>query len=317
MLGNPIAVFHGSAHPQLAKDICIDLGEPIGRAKVGKFSDGETSCEVLQNVRGVDCYIVQPTCAPTNDHLFEVLALTDALRRSNAASITAVMVYYGYARQDRRGNRRVPISAKLVADMLAAAGVNRVVAVDLHATQIEGFFPAPMHVENLYARPVLYEYLRSAYGGNGVVVVSPDAGGVERARGMAKALGVDLAIIDKRRERANESEVMHVIGDVKDKRCLVIDDMIDTAGTLVKGATALMEHGAAAVSACASHAVLSGEARKKIRESVLREVVVTDSIPHVFNAKEDAKFTVVPVGKMLAEAIRRIHHHDSVSTLNG
>lgn len=317
MLGNPIAIFHGSAHPQLARDICLDLDMPVGLAKVGHFSDGETSCEVLRNVRGVDCYIVQPTCSPTNDNLFEVLTLADALRRSNAASITAVMPYYGYARQDRRGNRRVPISAKLVADMLNAAGVNRVVAVDLHATQIEGFFSAPMHIENLYARPVLREYLRAAYGGKDVVVVSPDAGGVERARGMAKLLNTDLAIIDKRRERANESEVMHLIGDVKDKVCLMIDDMIDTAGTLVKGADALMAHGAASVSACASHAVLSGEAREKIRNSVLREVVVTDSIPHAFNDDEDGKITVVPIGRMLAEAIRRIHNSDSVSTLNG
>ncbi len=316
MLGNPIAVFHGNAHPQLARDICVDLGIAVGFAKVGKFSDGETSCEVMQSVRGVDCYILQPTCAPTNDHLMEVLTLADALRRSNAASITAVMPYYGYARQDRRGNRRVPITAKVVADLLNSVGVNRVIAVDLHATQIEGFFPAPMRVENLYARRVLYEAVRANYGGSDAIVVSPDAGGVERARGMAKLLGSELAIIDKRRERANESEVMHVVGKVDGKACLIIDDMGDTCGTLCKAATALMERGASSVSACVSHAVLSGEARKNIRESVLREVIVTNSIPHVFG-EDDAKFTVVPIGRTLAEAIRRIHHHDSVSTLNG
>jgi ribose-phosphate pyrophosphokinase len=309
-----VAIFSGNANPQLSVDICQCLELPVGKAKVSRFSDGETFCEIQENVRGVDTYIVQPTCAPVNDHVMELLIMADALRRASAGSITAVIPYYGYARQDRKVAPRTPITSKLVADLVVAAGVNRIVALDLHAAQIQGFFNIPF--DHLFAMPALLDqHLKANYSSSEVVVVSPDAGGVERARAYAKRLFGSLAIIDKRRERANVSEVMHIIGDVEGKRCLILDDMIDTAGTLVNAANALKNAGAKEVAACATHAVLSGPAVKRIAESSLSEVIVTNTIPLTEEAKATGKFRVVSVARLLAEAIRRIHHSDSVSSL--
>ncbi len=286
---------------------------PVGRARVSRFSDGETFCEIQENVRGVDAYVVQPTCSPVNDNVMELLIMADALKRASAGSITAVMPYYGYARQDRKVAPRTPITSKLVADLMVAAGVNRVVAIDLHAGQIQGFFNIPF--DHLFAMPAFLEnHLREQYTRDSVIV-SPDAGGVERARAYAKRLNGTLAIIDKRRERANVSEVMNIIGEVQGRDCLILDDMIDTAGTLVNAASALMKAGAKSVAACATHPVLSGPAVKRIKESPLSEVVVTNSIPLSDEAKASGKFKVVSVARLLAEAIRRIHHSDSVSSL--
>jgi ribose-phosphate pyrophosphokinase len=280
---------------------------------VNRFSDGETFCVIEENVRGVDTYVVQPTCSPVNDNVMELLIMADALRRASAGQITAVIPYYGYARQDRKVAPRTPITSKLVADLVVAAGVNRIVALDLHAGQIQGFFNIPF--DHLFAMPALLDsHLREHYGKD-VVIVSPDAGGVERARAYSKRLNGTLAIIDKRRERANVSEVMNIIGDVEGKRCLIIDDIIDTAGTVVNAAVALMKAGATSVSACATHPVLSGPAVQRIAESPLSEVVVTNSIPLTAEAKASGKFKVVSVARLLAEAIRRIHHSDSVSSL--
>ncbi|MBL9027028.1 MAG: ribose-phosphate pyrophosphokinase [Myxococcales bacterium] len=308
-----VSIFSGNANPDLSAEICQYLELPVGKAKVSRFSDGETFCEIQENVRGVDTYIVQPTCAPVNDHVMELLIMADALRRASAGSITAVIPYYGYGRQDRKVAPRTPITSKLVADLVVAAGVNRIVALDLHAAQIQGFFNIPF--DHLFAMPALLDqHLRANYG-NDVVVVSPDAGGVERARAYSKRLFGSLAIIDKRRERANVSEVMNIIGDVEGKRCLILDDMIDTAGTLVNAAQALVKAGAKEVAACASHAVLSGPAVKRIAESPLVEVIVTNSIPLSAEAKASGKFKVVSTARLLAEAIRRIHNSDSVSSL--
>lgn len=307
-----VAIFSGNANPALAQEICQVLDYPLGKAKVSRFSDGETFCVIEENVRGVDCYVVQSTCSPVNDSVMELLIMVDALRRASAGSITAVIPYYGYARQDRKVAPRTPITSKLVADLIVAAGVNRIVALDLHAGQIQGFFNIPF--DHLYAMPALLDqHLRDHY--KDVVIVSPDAGGVERARAYSKRLGGTLAIIDKRREKANVSEVMHIIGDVAGRRCLLLDDLIDTAGTLVNAANALMKAGALSVAACATHPVLSGPAVERIRESPLSEVVVTNSIPLREEAKAMGKFRVVSVARLLAEAIRRIHHSDSVSSL--
>ncbi len=308
-----VAVFSGNAAPQLATEICELLELPLGKSKVSRFSDGETFCVIQENVRGVDTYIVQPTCSPVNDHVMELLIMIDALRRASAGSITAVIPYYGYARQDRKVAPRTPITSKLVADLLSAAGVNRVVALDLHAAQIQAFFNLPF--DHLFAMPALLEQHLLVNYAREVCVVSPDAGGVERARAYAKRLHGQLAIIDKRRERANESEVMNIIGDVEGKSCLLIDDMIDTAGTLCSAANALAKAGAKRVAACASHAVLSGPAVKRIAESPLAEVVITNSIPLSDEAKTCGKFKVVSIARLLAEAIRRIHNSDSVSSL--
>lgn len=286
---------------------------PQGKSRVSRFSDGETFCVIQENVRGVDTYVVQSTCSPVNDNVMELLIMVDALRRASAGSITAVIPYYGYARQDRKVAPRTPITAKLVADLLQAAGVDRVVAIDLHAGQIQGFFNIPF--DHLFAMPALLEqHLREHYG-NDVVIVSPDAGGVERARAFSKRLGGTLAIIDKRRERANESEVMNIIGEVEDRKCLLLDDIIDTAGTLVNAANALAKAGAKSVAACATHPVLSGPAVTRIKESAITEVVVSNSIPLSEEAKAAGKFKVISVARLLAEAIRRIHHSDSVSSL--
>jgi ribose-phosphate pyrophosphokinase len=308
-----ISIFSGSANPPLAAQIADYLELPLGRARVARFSDGEIFAEIQENVRGVDVYVVQPTCAPANDNLMELLIIVDALKRASAGSITAVIPYYGYARQDRKVAPRTPITAKLVADLLTAAGVQRVVSVDLHAGQIQGFFSIPF--DHLYAMPPFLEYLRGRYNNEKPVFVSPDAGGVERTRAYAKRLGFDLAIIDKRRERANVSEVMNIVGEIEGRDCVIIDDMIDTAGTLTNGAKALKEQGARTVSAAATHGVLSGAAVERIAASVLDEVVVSDTIPLSAAARATGKFKVLSVDRLLGEAIKRIHNGDSVSSL--
>lgn len=308
-----VSIFSGNANPALTNEICQYLEVPVGKSRVSRFSDGETFCVIQENVRGVDTYVVQPTCKPVNDNVMELLIMVDALRRASAGSITAVIPYYGYARQDRKVAPRTPITSKLVADLIVAAGVDRIVSLDLHAGQIQGFFNIPF--DHLFAMPALLdEHLRPNYGRD-VVIVSPDAGGVERARAYSKRLGGTLAIIDKRRERANESEVMNIIGEVEGKSCLILDDIIDTAGTLVNAANALVAAGATRVAACATHPVLSGPAVQRISESPLAEVVITNSIPLSDEAKATNKFKVVSVARLLAEAIRRIHHSDSVSSL--
>jgi ribose-phosphate pyrophosphokinase len=307
-----ISLFSGNANPALAASIAGSLEVPLARLKIGRFSDGEIAVEIGENVRGVDVYVLQSTCTPVNDALMELLIMCDALRRASAASITAVMPYYGYARQDRKVAGRTPITAKLVADLIATAGVDRVLTIDLHAGQIQGFFNIP--VDNLYAMPVLLEQLRGM-NFHDPVMVSPDAGGVERARAYAKRLNASLAIIDKRRERANVSEVMNIIGDVKNRDCVLLDDMIDTAGTLTNAARALQEAGARRVYAAATHAVLSGPAVHRIVESPLTEVIVTDTIPLREEARAHPKFRVATVSRLLAEAIRRIHNSDSISSL--
>ncbi len=308
-----VCLFTGNAHPELAEEIGQVLATSLGEVRVSRFSDGETFCEIRENVRGLDTYVVQPTCSPVNDNLMELLILCDALRRASSASITAVIPYYGYARQDRKVAPRTPITSKLVADLLVAAGVNRVLCVDLHAGQIQGFFNIPF--DHLYALPVMLEdYLRVRFDEN-AVFVSPDAGGVERARAYSKRMHASLAIIDKRREQANVSEVMHIIGDVVDRDCIIVDDMIDTAGTLCNAAEAVMEAGAKSVVASATHGVLSGPAVQRIAESKLTEVVVTNSIPPSAEAKACEKIRVLSIGRLLGEAIRRIHNSDSVSSL--
>jgi ribose-phosphate pyrophosphokinase len=312
----PICLFTGNANPPLAEGIAKHLDKPLARAKVQRFSDGETAIEVGENVRGIDTFIIQPTSQPANDSLMEILILSDALRRASAGSITAVMPYFGYARQDRKVAGRTPITAKLVADLIVTAGIERVVTVDLHAGQIQGFFNIP--VDNLYAMPVLLEALRHELGTTPTaeaVMVSPDAGGVERARAYARRLDASLAIIDKRRERANVSEVMNIIGDVEGKDCFILDDMIDTAGTLVNAAKALRERGARKIVAVATHAVFSGPAITRISESPLERVIVTDSVPLREDGKACPKIRQVSVARLLAEAIRRIHASDSVSSL--
>ncbi|QQR90310.1 MAG: ribose-phosphate pyrophosphokinase [Myxococcales bacterium] len=307
-----ICIFSGAANRKLAGQIADYLQVPVGRAALSRFSDGEVFTEIQENVRGVDVYVVQPTCAPVNDNLMELLVMIDALKRASAGSITAVVPYYGYARQDRKVAPRTPITAKLVADLMTTAGANRVVSMDLHAGQIQGFFNIPF--DHLYSLPVFLEYLRPKFG-NTPVFVSPDAGGVERTRAYAKRVGADLAIIDKRRERANVSEVMNIVGDIKARECVILDDMIDTAGTLTHAAAALMEKGAKKVYAAATHAVLSGPAIERIAASSLQEVVVTDTIPLSPEAEATGKFKVLSVAGLLGEAIKRIHNGDSVSSL--
>lgn len=310
---NKIRVFSGNSNPVLAEKICKTLGVPLGSAKVKTFSDGEIMVEIGENVRGRDIYIVQSTCKPTNNNLMELLIMTDALKRASAATITAVMPYYGYARQDRKVAPRTPITSKLVADLITTAGADRVVTVDLHAGQIQGFFNIP--VDNLYAAPVLLDYLKMRFDNNNIVMVSPDAGGTERARAFAKRLGCTLAIIDKRRTGPNVAEVMHLIGDVTGKTAIILDDMIDTAGTLTQAAKALKDHGAKAIYACATHPVLSGPAIERINDSDIQEVVIADTIPLEEKAAACQKIKVLSVAELLAEAIRRIHEDESVSSL--
>ncbi len=307
-----LTIFSGNANRDLAEQICKTVEVRPGALEVTTFSDGEIFVEIGENVRGVNCFIVQPTCAPVNQHLMELLVTIDALKRASAGSIIAIVPYFGYARQDRKVKPRTPITAKLVADLVTAAGADRVVTVDLHAGQIQGFFDIP--VDHLFSMPVMIEYLRQGHGKDSVFV-SPDAGGVERARAYSKRLNATLAIIDKRREKSNVSEVMNIIGDVKGKDAIVVDDMIDTAGTLTNAARALMEAGARTVSACATHAVFSGPAIKRIEESPLKEVIVTDTIPLRPEAKACSKIKQLTVARLLGEAIKRIHHGDSISSL--
>ena len=312
MTNDRLKIFTGNANPALAQEICQSLGMELGRAMVKQFSDGEIYLQIKENVRGEDVFIVQPTCTPVERNLMELLLMMDALKRASAERITAVLPYYGYARQDRKDKPRVPISAKLVATLLETAGADRVLALDLHAAQIQGFFDIP--VDHLFAMPVLIEYFKSLNIPD-ITVVSPDAGGVERARAFAKRLNSPLAIIDKRREEANVAEVMNVVGDVTGRHCLLVDDLIDTAGTLVKGAEALMKKGAAGVSACATHAVLSGPALSRIEASSLQHVVFTNSIPLSKEAKKSHRIKSLSIAKLLAEAIRSIHEETSVSVL--
>ncbi len=310
-MSKPLKIFSGNAHPQMAREIAGFLGLPLSEADVRKFSDGEIFVEIKENVRGDDVYIVQPTCTPVNDHLMELVIMVDALRRASARRITAVVPYYGYARQDRKVAPRVPISAKVVAEMFMAVGVRRVLCMDLHAGQIQGFFNIP--VDHLYAAPVLLEYIKDKF--KDVVMVSPDAGGVERTRAFAKRLDAGLAIIDKRRDRPNECQAMNVIGEVKGKIAILLDDMVDTAGTLCNGAATLLEHGAKEVHACCSHPVLSGPAIERLNKSCIKSLVVTNSIPLTGDALKCDIIKVLSVSKLLAEAIDRIHNEDSVSSL--
>ena len=308
-----LMVFTGNANPDLAKKIVENLGMSLGDASVDQFSDGEIAVELHVNVRGRDVFVVQPTCAPTNDNLMELIVMVDALRRASAGRITAVVPYFGYARQDRRvRSARVPITAKVVADMMVGVGVDRVLTVDLHAEQIQGFFDVP--VDNVYGSPVLLEDIEQQKFEN-LIVVSPDIGGVVRARAVAKQLGIDLAIIDKRRPQAGVAEVMNIIGDVTNRTCLLVDDMVDTAGTLCNAAKALKEHGAKRVVAYATHPVLSGKAVDNLNKSVLDELVVTDSIPLSDAVKACTKVRQLTLSKMLAEAVRRLSNEESLSAM--
>ena len=306
-----LKIISGNAHRTMAEEIAGHLDTSLTKADVRKFSDGEIFVEVKENVRGADVFVVQPTCTPVNDHLMELVIMVDALRRASARRITAVIPYYGYARQDRKNAPRVPISAKVVAEMLMAVGVRRVLCMDLHAGQIQGFFNIP--VDHLYAAPVLLRYIANTF--EDVIMVSPDAGGVERTRAFAKRLNAGLAIIDKRRDKPNECEAMHVIGDVKGKVAVLLDDMVDTAGTLCKGAATLLANGAREVHACCSHPVLSGAAVERLQQSEIKSLVVTNTIPLRPEAEKCDKIRVLSVSSLLGEAIRRIHNEDSVSSL--
>jgi ribose-phosphate pyrophosphokinase len=310
---NLLKLFTGNANPGLAARVAQYLDIEIGKALVGTFSDGEVNVEIQENVRGCDCFVLQPTCAPTNTNLMELLIMIDALRRSSARRITAVIPYYGYARQDRKVRPRLPISAKLVADLISTAGTDRLLCIDLHAGQIQGFFDIP--VDNLFATPVLLDAIRDRYGSQPLTIISPDAGGVERARAYAKRLNASLAIIDKRREAANVSQVMNIIGDVQGRTCVIVDDIVDTAGTLTEAAGALKDAGAAVVSAAITHPVLSGPAIKRIRESSLTELVITDTVPLRPEADDCDQIRVVSISHLLSEAIRRINNEESVSSL--
>jgi ribose-phosphate pyrophosphokinase len=309
-----IKVFTGNSNEPLAQEICKHLSTKLGDAKVRTFSDGEVMVEINENVRGRDVYVIQSTSAPANNNLMELLIMVDALKRSSAARINAVVPYFGYARQDRKVAPRAPITAKLVADLISAAGIDRLLTMDLHAGQIQGFFDIP--VDHLYAAPVMLEEIRKiSPDTSDLVVVSPDAGGTERARAFAKRLNAGLAIIDKRRSGPNVSEVMHIIGEVKGKACVIIDDMIDTAGTLCTGAQALQAEGASEIYAFATHGVLSGPALERIDNSPLKQVVITNTIPAQEKVAQCSKLTSLSVSRLLSEAIRRIHNDESVSSL--
>lgn len=306
-----VKLFAGNASPQLAQSVSEHLSIPLGKINVGRFSDGEVMVEVQENVRGRDVFILQSTCRPINDSLMELIVIADAMRRASAASITAVVPYFGYARQDRRvRSARVPITAKVVADMMASVGISRLITMDLHADQIQGFFYMP--VDNVYASPVMLDDMQST---EKQLVVSPDVGGVVRARAVAKRLDVDLAIIDKRRTQANQSKVMNVIGDAKDRNCILVDDMVDTAGTLCQAADALKAQGALKVQAYCTHPVLSGNAIKTLEASVIDELVVSDTIPLSEAAKSCSKIRVLSVGRLIAETIHRVSHRESVSSM--
>ena len=308
----PLKVFNGRSHPALAEEICARLGIEPGRVTLYSFSDGENYVQIDENVRGADVFIIQPTAPPVNDNLIELLIMLDAFKRSSARRITAVLPYYGYARQDRKDKPRVPITSKLVADLISAAGADRVLTLDLHASQIQGFFNIP--VDHLFAAPVIVRYLRELELDD-LTIVSPDAGGVERARAYAKRLGASLAIIDKRRIAANQTEVMNIIGDVDGRNVFVVDDIIDTAGTLIHSVEALLTKGARSISASATHAVLSGPAIQRINNSQLARVIATNSMPMQEKEQDCAKLKTLSIGELFADAIKRIHNEDSVSSL--
>jgi len=310
---NEVKIFAGNSNPALADSVCAYLDIPRGAAAVRRFSDGEIMVEIEENVRGADVFVIQSTCTPVNDNLIELLLMLDAFRRASAKRITAVVPYYGYARQDRKVHPRVPISAKVVADLITTSGASRVLTVDLHAGQIQGFFNIP--VDNLFATPVLLKYIRERLDGDPIAVVSPDAGGVERARAFAKRLDASLAIIDKRRARANEVAEMNIVGDVRGRTAVLVDDMVDTAGTLAAAAKALVDNGARAVFACCTHPVLSGAAVTRLKESGLTELIVTDTIPLTAAAEASGKVRVLSVAHILGEAIKRTHYEESISSL--
>jgi ribose-phosphate pyrophosphokinase len=301
----------GNSNPKLAQKICDHLGISLGRARIDRFSDGETLVELGESVRGTDTFVIQSLAHPVNDNLMELLVIIDALRRASARRITAVMPYYGYARQDRKNKPRVPITARLVADLLTAVGTDRVLTMDLHAGQIQGFFNIP--VDNLYASPILLPHLREKF--REVVIVAPDAGGVPRARAYASRLNAGLALIDKRRAGANQAEAMHLIGEVRSKTAVILDDMVDTAGTLVEAARALLEHGASSVHACCTHAILSGPAVERLRQSPFGSVVVTDTLPERPERGSISNLKVLSSARLFAEAIKSIHNEDSISLL--
>ncbi|HYM60562.1 MAG TPA: ribose-phosphate pyrophosphokinase [Thermoanaerobaculia bacterium] len=308
----PLKIFTGRAHPVLAQEICTLLEVDTGRVSLYSFSDGENYVQIDENVRGADVFVIQPTSPPVNDNLMELLIMLDAFKRSSARRVTAVLPYYGYARQDRKDKPRVPITSKLVADLITAAGADRVLTLDLHASQIQGFFNIP--VDHLFAAPVIVGHLKKI-GLQELTIVSPDAGGVERARAYAKRLGATLAIIDKRRIAANQTEVMHIIGDVEGRNVFVVDDIIDTGGTLIHSAEALMAKGAKSISAACTHAVLSGPAIQRINGSQLDAVITTNSMPMTDKEAECPKLNTLSIAELLAEAIKRIHNEDSVSSL--
>ncbi|MDL1957176.1 MAG: ribose-phosphate pyrophosphokinase [Candidatus Desulfofervidus auxilii] len=307
-----LVLFSGNANPVLSKEIADYLGIPIGKALVGTFSDGETRVEIGENVRGKDVFVIQSTCPPVNHNLMELLIIIDALKRASARRITAVIPYYGYGRQDRKVKPRVPITAKLVADLITTAGADRVLSMDLHVGQIQGFFNIP--VDHLFAAPVMLDYIKQHFKDN-LTIVSPDAGGVERARAFAKRLGANLAIIDKRRDAPNIAEAVNVIGDIKEKTVIILDDMVDTAGTLTEAAHVLLERGAKEVYACCTHPVLSGPALERLMKSPIKRLVVTNTIPLREKAKNCEKIEVLSVASLLGEAIKRIHEETSISTL--
>jgi ribose-phosphate pyrophosphokinase len=308
-----IKIFSGTSNVPLSEAVCRFLGVPRGQAEIKRFSDGEVFVEISESVRETHVFVIQSTCPPVNEHIMELLIITDALKRASAGAITAVIPYYGYARQDRKVQPRAPITAKLVADILARAGVKRVVTMDLHAGQIQGFFDIP--VDHLYAAPILIKYLKEKFKQDELVVVSPDAGGMERARVFAKRLDVGLAMTDKRRPAPNEAEIMNVIGDVGGKTAIIVDDLVDTAGTAVQAARALVKEGAKRVTLCCTHGVLSGNAIERIQDSMLEEVIITDTIPRREETKECFKIKILSIADLLGEAIRRIAVGESISTL--
>jgi len=311
-LYGPLKIFTGRSHPSLAQEICSLVGIEPGRVSLYSFADGENYVQIDENVRGADVFVIQPTSPPVNDNLMELLIMLDAFKRSSARRITAVIPYYGYARQDRKDKPRVPITSKLCADLISAAGADRVLTLDLHASQIQGFFNIP--VDHLFAAPVIVRYLRELEQPD-LTIVSPDAGGVERARAYAKRLGASLAIIDKRRVAANQTEVMHIIGEVEDRNVVVVDDIIDTGGTLIHSVDALLKQGARSISAACTHAVLSGPAIQRINDSPLVHVIATNSMPTLEKEQECPKLKTLSIAELLAEAIKRIHNEDSVSSL--
>ena len=310
---NNLKIFSGNSNLGLANEICSYFNLALGKATVTTFSDGEIQLEIQENVRGTDVFVLQSICTPGNDHLMELLIMIDAFKRASAERITAAIPYYGYARQDRKVSPRAPITAKLVADLLTTAGADRILTMDLHAGQIQGFFNIP--VDNLFSTPIILNYLKNKYQADNLVIVSPDAGGVERARAFGKRLGASLVIIDKRRLRPNEAEVMNIIGDIQGKNAVILDDMVDTAGTLTSAADAVSKRGAKSVSACCTHPVLSGPAIERIDNSSLDELIVTNTIPLNQNSKGSSKIKVISISELFAESIKRINKNDSISSL--